>query len=226
MAIGVRLSAEERKEITGVITGKKLRAISQDELDKFNDDLVNIAAMYGMDSIRAAIEEYQEEILILVRQVMEQANSPYGGSGARGAEICMRALRPIDVGIAADIWDVDSTGITVATASEREVTKINADTMGEEEGNIIFGALNEHGDERVVNAYRWNKNQVDYPALTLPFPYADADRATFVKFQAPIIQFTEETLSFYQNTVRAQFSYVALVGMHATRATDIANTYS
>ena len=224
MAIEIqRMSYQEE---TGTITGKKLRGASVEEVDKFNDDLTNIAAQYGMDSIRSAIEEYKEEIWVLVRQVMEQANAPYGGSGARGAEICMRPLRPIDVGIAADIWDVDSTGITVVTVAEREVTKINADTMGEEEGNILIGALNEHGDQRVVNAYRWSKNQVDYPALTLPFPYADPDRATFVKFQAPIIQFTEETLTLYQNTVRAQFSYVALVGLHACRASDIANTYS
>ncbi len=224
MAIAIQRMAYP--EITGGITGKKLRGASLSEVDKFNDDLTNIAAQFGMESIRSAIDEYKEEIWILVRQVMEEANAPYGGSGARGAEICMRPLRPIDVGIAADIWDVDSTGITVGTASEREVTKISADTMGEEEGNILIGALNEHGDHRVVNAYRWSKNQVDYPALTLPFPYADGDRATFVKFQAPIIQFTEETLTFYQNTVRAQFSYVALVGLHATRATDVDNTYS
>lgn len=226
MAIGVRLAADQMREITGEITGKKLRAITQKELDIFNDDLMNIAAHYGMDAIRAAVEEYQEEILLLVRQVMEQANAPYGGSGARGAEICMRALRPIDVGIAADIWDTDYTAVVVGTATNREQTFINADTMGEEEGNILLGALNEHGDQRVVNAYRWMKNQINYPALTLPFPYCDTDRASFVKFQAPIIQFTEEALTFYWNVVRAQFAYVGLVGVHATRAQDVANTYS
>lgn len=224
MAIG--LAVKSYPEEKGLITGKKLRTVSPEEVQKFNDDLVNIAAQYGMDAIRSAIEEYQEEIFVLVRQVMEQANAPYGGSGALGDEICMRSLRPIDVGIAADIWDVDHTAVDVGTASNRERTIINADTMGEEEGNIIFGALNEHGDSRVVNAYRWSKNQKNYPALTLPFPYTDPDRATFVKFQAPIIQFTEETLTLYFNVVRAQYSYVALVGIHACRASDVANTYS
>ncbi len=224
MAIGLQVKNYPAE--IGPLTGKKLRVVSVAEVEKFNDDLFNIAAQFGMQSIRAAIDEYQEEIFILVRQVMEEANAPYGGSGARGFEICMRPLRPIDVGIAADIWDVSNATVDVGTAASREITKINADTMGEEEGNIIMGALREAGSGRVVNAYRWSKNQVDYPALTLPFPYADPDRATFVKFQAPIIQFTEEVLTLYVNVVRAEYDYTALVGLHATRANDVANTYS
>lgn len=229
MAIG--LSVKQYPEETGVITGKKLRLVSPEEVEKFNDDLVNIAAMYGMDAIRAAIEEYQEEIFILTRQVMEQANAPYGGSGALGDEICIRALRPVDVGIGAadgadEIWDTNYTAIDItADASLRQQTLINADAMGEEEGNILIGALVEHGDSRVVNAYNWTKNQKTYPALTLPFPYVDDDRAKFVKFQAPIIQFTEETLTFRVNVVRASWSYMAIVGIHAARASDIANTW-
>lgn len=229
MAIGItRMAYSEEK---GVLTGKKLRMASIEEVDRFNDDLVNIAAMYGMDAIRAAIEEYQEEIWVLVRQVMEQANAPYGGSGALGDEICIRALRPVDVGIGAadgadEIWDTDYTAVTVtADASARQQVLINGDAMGEEEGNILIGALWEHGDARVINAYNWTKNQKTYPALTLPFPYVDDDRAKFVKFQAPIIQFTEETLTFRVNVVRAQFSYMAIVGIHAARASDIANTW-
>jgi hypothetical protein len=223
MAIG--LPVQTYPEETGLITGKKLRVVSPQEVEKFNDDLVNIAAQYGMDAIRSAVEEYQNEIFTMVRQVMQEANAPYGGSGALGDEVCMRALRPIDVGIAADIWDTDYTAVVVGTAAQREQTLINADAMGEEEGNIIFGALVEHGDNRVVNAYRWSKNQKNYPTLTLPFTYCDADRAQFVKFQAPIIQFTEETLSLYVNVVRAQYSYLALVGIHATKASSVATTY-
>lgn len=223
MAIGIpEMNYAEEK---GVVTGKTLRAITAQEVKNFNDDLVNIAAQYGMDAIRAAIEEYQEEIFMLTRQVMQEANSPYGGSGALGDEVCIRALRPIDVGIAADIWDTDYTAVVVGTAANRQQTFINADTMGEEEGNLIFGALVEHGDNRVVNAYRWMKNQKQYPALTLPFPYCDGDRAQFVKFQAPIVQFTEEALTFYINVVRAQFSYMQLVGIHATKASSVATTY-
>ena len=218
-------------EETGQITGKKLRVVSPDEVTAFNDDLVNIAAQYGMDAIKAAIEEYQQEIFTMVRQVMQEANSPYGGSGALGDEVCMRALRPIDVGIGtvgvAEIWDKDYTAVNILTpVTAREQTLINADPMGEEEGNILFGALVEHGDNRVVNAYRWTKNQKNYPALTLPFTYCDSDKAQFVKFQAPIIQFTEETLTLYVNCVRASWSYLALVGIHATKASSIATTYS
>lgn len=207
------------------ISGKKLREASSAEVALFNDDLMNIAAQYGMDAIRAAVEEYQDLIWILVRQVMEESNNPYGGAGALGDTVAIRAIRPIDVGIAADIWDTDYTAVVVGTASNRQQTFISADTMGEEEANIIFGALVEHGDNRVVNAYRWSKNQKNYPTLTLPFPYCDGDRAQFVKFQAPIIQFTEEALTFYLNVVRAQFSYMQLVGIHATKASNIALTY-
>lgn len=222
MAIGIaEMSYPEEK---GIVTGKTLRAVSAEEVKNFNDDLLNIAAQYGMDAIRAAIEEYQEEIFMLTRQVMQEANAPYGGSGALGDEVCIRALRPIDVGIAADIWDVNYTGVDVGTASSRQQTLIT-DTMLEEEGNIIVGALVEHGDRRVVNAFRWSKNQKNYPALTLPFPYCDDDRAKFVKFEAPIVQFTEETLTLYVNVVRAQFSYLALVGIHACRASNITTTY-
>lgn len=234
MPIGVQVKTYSEEK--GRVTGKKLRIVSGDEVQKFNDDLMNIAAQYGMDSIRAAIEEYQEEIFVLVRQVMEQANSPYGGSGALGDEVVMRALRPIDVGIGADgtaeIWDVDWTTLDPSTtASDREKIRICSatslpDTMGEEEGNILFGALIEHGDHRVVNAYRWVKNQKSYPALTLPFPYCDKDVAQFVKFQAPIIQFTEEALTLYMNVVRASWVYLAIVGIHACKASNVANTYS
>lgn len=213
-------------EETGRVTGKKLRGVTPDEVMAFNDDLVNIAAQYGMDAIKAAIEEYQQEIFTMVRQVMEEANSPYGGSGALGDEVCMRALRPIDVGIAADIWDTDYTAVVVGTAANRQQTFINGDTMGEEEGNIIFGALNEHGNNRVINAYKWTKNQKQYPTLTLPFTYCDPDVAQFVKFQAPLIQFTEEALYFYWNVVRAEWAYVALVGIHATKASNVVNSYA
>lgn len=212
------------------ISGKKLREASPQEVALFNDDLQNIAAQYGMDAIRSAIEEYQELIWILARQVMEESNNPYGGAGALGDTAVIRALRPIDVGIAADIWDTDYTAVVVGTAAQRQqafvgATPASGDLMGEEEGNIIFGALVEHGNNRVVNAYRWSKNQKNYPTLTLPFPYCDTDRAQFVKFQAPIIQFTEETLIFYWNVVRAEWSYAALVGIHATKASNIALTY-
>lgn len=222
----IGIAVKQYRAETGTITGKKLRVVSEAEAQLFNDDLMNMASMYGMDAIRAAVEEYQEAIFVLVRQVMEQANAPYGGAGARGAEICMSVLRPIDVSIAADIWDVDNTAVDVLTMADRDITKVNACEMGEEEGNIIFGALREAGSARVVNAFRWSKNQVDYPTLTLPFPYGDPYRATFVKFQAPIIQFTEEILTLIVNVVRAEWDYTALVGIHACRARDKANTYS
>lgn len=227
----IGIQEQNYPEVSGAITGKKLREISAAEVAAFNDDLVNIAAQYGMDAIKAAIDEYQEEIFMLTRQVMQEANSPYGGSGALGDEVCIRALRPIDVGIGlvgvAEIWDKDYTAVNILTpVTAREQTLINADPMGEEEGNIIFGALVEHGDNRVVNGYRWTKNQKAYPALSLPFTYCDGDRAQFVKFQAPIAQFTEETLTLYVNCVRASWSYLALVGIHATKASSIANTYS
>lgn len=196
------------------ICGKKLRALSAVEVEKFNDDLVNIAAQYGMDSIRSAIEEYQEQIFTLVRQVMEDSNAPYGGSGALGDEVAMRALRAVDVGITADIWDADYTALAPPVAS----AKVSANAMLENEGNIIFGCLVEQGTRDVVTAYSWTKGGKTYTGLTLPFYYADDDRAKFVKLQAPIIQFTEEVLTFNVCVVRAQWSYMALVGIHAARA--------
>lgn len=217
-------------------SGKKLRACTLEEVKKFNDDLLNIAAQYGMDSIRSALAEYADMVWLLTRQVMQEANNPYGGAGALGDEVCMRALRPIDVGIGAagtaEIWDVDWTTLDpTTTVADREKIRICSatsapDTMGEEEGNIIFGALTEHGSDRVVNAYRWAKNQKTYPGLTLPFTYCDEDRAKFVKFQAPIIQFTEEALTLYMNVVRSSWVYMAMVGIHVTKASNIANTYS
>lgn len=232
----IGISVQAYSEATSLIAGKKLRSISADEVAAFNDDLVNIAAQYGMDAIRAAIEEYQQEIFELTRQVMQEANSPYGGSGALGDEVCIRALRPIDVGIGkagfAEIWDVDWTTLDpTTTVADRQKVRICSDTgvgdvMGEEEGNILFGALIESGDNRVVNAYRWSKNQKNYPALSLPFTYCDTDRAQFVKFQAPIVQFTEETLLLYMNVVRASWVYLAIVGIHATKASLVADTYS
>lgn len=196
------------------ICGKKLRAVSQAEVEKFNDDLINIAAQYGMDSIRSAIEEYQDQIFILVRQVMEDANNPYGGSGALGDQVAMRALRAVDVGITADIWDADYTGQAPPVA----IAKVSANAMAEDEGNIIFGVLNEQGIRDVITAYNWVKGGKTYTGLTLPFYYADDDKAKFVKLQAPIIQFTEETLTFNVCCARAQWSYHALVGIHAARA--------
>lgn len=217
-------------------SGKKLRAVSLDEVKLFNDDIMNIAAQYGMDSIRAAIAEYCDMIFLLARQVMQEANNPYGGAGALGDQVCIRALRPIDVGIGAagiaEIWDVDWTTLDpTTTVGDREKIRICSatslpDTMGEEEGNILFGALIEKGSNMVVNAYRWVKNQKSYPGLTLPFTYCDSDRAQFVKFQAPIIQFTEEALTLYMNVVRASWVYLAIVGIHVTKASNIANTYS
>ena len=234
MSIGLKV--EVYPEEKGAVTGKKLRGASAEEVRLFNNDLVNIAAQYGMAAIRAAIEEYQQEIWILIRQVMEQANAPYGGAGALGDEVTMRALRPIDVGIGAagtaEIWDVDWTTLDpTTTVADREKVRIcsattAADLMGEEEGNILFGALIEHGDSRVVNAYRWVKGGKAYPALTLPFTYCDDDVAQFVKFQAPIIQFTEESLLLYMNVVRASWVYMAIVGIHACRASLIPNTYA
>jgi len=234
MPIGIALKAYG--EETGKITGKKLRVVSPEEVTKFNDDLVNIAAQYGMDSIRSAIEEYQEEVFTVVRQVMQEANAPYGGAGALGDEVCMRALRPVDLdgmlqvdeathNTNDDIWDVDYTTIDPTTATEREKKCVNK-KFGETEGCLIFGALNENGSNRVINAYRWAKNQKSYPALTLPFPYCDTDRAQFVKFQAPIAVFTEETVDMWWSIVRASFAYVALVGIYATRASQINDTYS
>jgi len=228
MAIGI--VAMEYPETKSSLSGKRLRTVSAAEVEKFNDDLANIAAQYGMDSIRSAIDEYQAQIFELVRQVMQEANSPYGGSGALGDEVVMRALRPIDVGIAADIWDTDYTAVVVGTAAQRQqafigATPASGDTMLEEEGNIFFGALSEHGNNRVINAYKWTKNQKQYPTLSLPFTYCDLDRAQFVKFQAPIMQFTEETLYFFWNVVRAEWNYVALVGIHACRASNVVNTY-
>lgn len=229
MPIGV--TVQDYKEEEGIVSGKTLRSIRAAEVAAFNDDLENIAAAYGMDAIRAAVQEYQEEIFMLTRQVMHEANATYGGSGALGSEVCIRALRPIDVGIGAtapapEVWDIDYTAVDVTVVANRQQTFINGDQMAEEEGNILFGALNEHGDSRVINAYKWTKNQKEYPTLTLPFPYCDDDRAKFVKFQAPIVQFTEETLYFYWNVVRRQFAYVALVGIHAARASNLVNTYA
>lgn len=199
------------------ISGKKLRAMSVAEVQLFNGDLVNIANQYGMDAIRAAIEEYQEQIFIMVRQVMDAANNPYGGAGALGDTIAMRPLRAVDVGIAADIWDADYT----AQAPPVAVAKVNADTMGEEEANIIFGVLSERGTKDVITAYQWVKGGKTSVGLTLPFNYADVDRACFVKLQAPIIQFPEEVLTFNVCCVRAQWSYHALVGIHAARARNL-----
>lgn len=225
MAIG--LAVKSYAEEKGEITGKKLRAASAKEVELFNDDLVNIAAMYGMDSIRSAIEEYQEEIWVVVRQVMEEANAPYGGAGALGDEVCIRAIRPVDVNYTGgnDTWIRDNTAVAVGTPASREITYFTR-TMDESEGCLIIGALIEEGSRRVINAYRWSKNQKDYPALTLPFTYCDQDRASFVKFQAPIAVFTEETLTFRVNVVEAVFSYMAIVGIYATRASQIADTYS
>lgn len=211
--IGIAVRAYEEVK-ADPICGKKLRAISAAEVEKFNDDLQNIAAQYGMDSIRSAIEEYQDQVFILVRQVMEDSNAPYGGSGALGDEVAMRALRAVDVGITADIWDADYSAETPPSI----VAKVPANAMLENEGNIIFGVLNEQGIRDVITAYSWTKGGKTYTGLTLPFYYADEDRAKFVKLQAPIIQFTEETLTFNVCCARAQFSYHALVGIHAARA--------
>lgn len=228
MAIGLTVRAYP--EVKGSVTGKKLRMASTEEVTKFNEDLVNIAAQYGQEAIRAAIEEYQEPIWTLVRQVMEQANAPYGGAGALGDEVCMRALRPVDVGIGnadgtAEIWDTDYTAVDlIADASLREQELVN-DQMLEEEGHIIFGALVEHGSDRVCNAYRWIKGGKSFPTLSLAFPYCNDDVAKFCKFQAPIITFTEETLVFKVNIVRIAWNYMALVGIYATRASNVQGTW-
>jgi len=120
MAIGipVRSYAED----TGTITGKKLRQVSPEEVTKFNDDLVNIAALYGQESIRLALDEYQSSVFSVVRQVMQEANAPYGGAGALGDEVSMRAIRPVDVNYTGgnDTWVRDNTAIDVTVAADRQ----------------------------------------------------------------------------------------------------------
>lgn len=225
MAIGipVRSYAED----TGTITGKKLRQVSPEEVTKFNDDLVNIAALYGQESIRLALDEYQSSVFSVVRQVMQEANAPYGGAGALGDEVSMRAIRPVDVNYTGgnDTWVRDNTAIDVTVAADRQITYFTR-TTGETEGLLIIGALIEEGSRRVINAYLWNKNQKAYPALTLPFSYTNPNAAAFVKFQSPIAQFTEEALVFNVNVVEAVFSYMAIVGVYTTRASQITDTYS
>ncbi|MFH1486824.1 MAG: hypothetical protein ABIH46_12205 [Chloroflexota bacterium] len=201
---------------------KPLRAISSTELDMFNGDLAAIASQYTAEPIRALLEKYQLEALTLCRNVMEQAAQPYGGANGLGSEICMRQIRPIDMAYTVqEQWDQDLSAETVGDIWGLQTggTTPAADTLLEEEGNIILGFIDPvpvPGFEAYQVITGGNRT---YPYFTLNWRFARADAIPIAECMAPILEWPEDTVqlqmtvAYLTNPDRTQ-----PIGLHFARA--------
>ena len=205
-------------------TEKPLRAIDQPQLNLFNRDLDSMAALYGQEPIRALLEKYQREALVVARSVMFSARQPYGGANALGTEIAMRALRPVDVnahGANVHIWDVNLAGSALGNVwgYQSGGAAPAADAMGEEEGNIIIGFADPVvrpafvAYQVAVNANRF------YAYFTMNWDLTRSDSVPLVEVEAPILEFPEDTV-----LINMAVGYpigvdrTQAVGMHFARA--------
>lgn len=200
--------------------------MSPEQLGLFNADLQNIACQYGAEPIRYLLGKHQYAILALGRNVMASAKQPYGGANALGAEITMRLLRPIDLAFTAGyLWDRDLSGETPGTLFIWQAQAGAADTIGEEEGNIILGFI-DPVPLPGVDAYQviTNGNRT-YPFYTLSFTQFRADSIPVAECMAPIMEWPEDTVQINCDPSRAiNPDRLQAIGIHFARARAMVTT--
>lgn len=211
-------------EYTDRLSGQTLRAMDEDELDLFNLDLRSIAADYCSEPVIAAASKYQRESLVVCRAVMYTAKQPYGGANSLGTEITCRLIKPVDMNYTIEeIWDQNLSGEAVGDiwGFQTGGTTPADDTMGEEEGNIIWGwsdpvALCGFASYQVLKAGR------TWPYYTISFTHCRADSIPFMEARAPIPEYPEETVRIQMDVGRAiNPDRMQAIGLHFCRASAI-----
>lgn len=206
------------------LTDKPLAAISENELNKFNADLNAIAMQYASDPIRAALEKYQREALVLARRVMKEASQPYGGGLATGSEIVGRAICPVDLAFTVEeIFDIDLSGSTVGNIWGYQTgsgTPAN-DTMGQYEGNIVIGFMSLVPLPGFAK-YQFIKAGKTYGYFPLDFFYGDASRVPFAPVMAALVEFPLDSVRIQMDVARLiNPDRTVAVGIHYCRASSI-----
>lgn len=207
------------------LTDKPLAGISEKELDKFNADLNAIAAQYASDPVRAALEKYQRECLVLARRVMKEASQPYGGGYATGSEIVGRALAPVDLAFTLEeIWDLDLTGRTIGDIYGYQTgagTPAN-DTITQYEGNIILGFISEVPLPGFAK-YQFIKAGKTYGYFPMNFWQGDSSRLKFAPVMAPLMEFPLDSVRIHMDVARTALNpdRTIAVGIHYCRASAI-----
>lgn len=207
------------------ITGKTLAVITPGELSMFNMDIAAIAAAYASDVVRAAIEKYQNEALILARQVMYMARQPYGGAQALGDQICARALAPVDLAFTLEeIWDLDLSARTIGDIYGYQTGAASPadDTLGEYEGNIIVGFISDVPLPGFAK-YQFSKGGRTFPYYPMNFWACAGSQFKFCDVMAPLLEFPLEACRIQMDVARTALNpdRTIAVGIHFCRASSI-----
>lgn len=228
MALGISPSEIANKaQFLDELSGKTLAKITDGEINLFNVGLQALASqLSGAEPLRAMLEKYQYETLSLARSVMYMASSPFGGPNAQGTDITFRLIRPVDVAYATEErWDQDLSGTTPGTTIWGFQTGSGTpavDTMGREEGNIIFGFI-DPVPTRALEAYQviHNGNRT-FPYYSLNWNAYRADGLAFSEAVVPIIEWPEDTI-LIQMTVAWAINpdRTQAVGLHIARARSL-----
>lgn len=212
-------------EVTDPVTNKRLREMTFRQLGQFNKDLMAIAAQFAAEPIRQAVAKYQREALVMARVVMDSSRQPYGGAYGMADEIVMRLIRPVDLASTIEeYWDLDCSAETVGDVWGLQTggTTPADDTLGEEEGNIIFGFLDQTPGQPAFAAYQFVKGGKTWPYYTLDFSICRADSIPFVEAMAPLMEFPEELVRLNLVVARAvNPARMSAVGLHFCRASAI-----
>lgn len=201
--------------------GLSLRAISADEVTKFNMDLDGIVSAFVHPHIRDAFDSYKIAIFMGARGVMYGARQPYGGPKSGQDEIVMRAIRPIDVkpstGNPTDVWDTTLSSVTNIPVAQ---AKVNSVVMGDSDGLVIVGFAETAADASMYSAYQVIMGGATYPYLTLKFTVSSRDYAPFMKLQVPIIAWPKRTLLINLAATRTgtPTSYLEIIGVAFSKA--------
>lgn len=207
-------------------TGKPLAAITPGELANFTKDLQSLAASWGGESIQALLEKYQNEALVLCRNVMSRASQPYLGAYANGNEIVMRMLCPVDLAFTIEeIWDLDLSARTIGDIYGYQTgggTPAN-DTIGMYEGNIIMGFL----DRTPLSGFakvQFLKGGKTYSYFPLNFDIVRDDALPLIPLMAPFMEFPEESVRIQCDVARTALNPARMqaIGLHFCRASAIA----
>lgn len=224
MALEISFSEINSNEHSDPYTGKTLKEITSYELALFNLDLGAIAARYTAEPIIAALEKYKREILVVCRAVMYHATQPYGGALSVGQEICMRAIKPVDMAYTIEeLWDQDLSGEAVGDIWGFQTGGTNAanDTMTKQEGNLIVG----FADPVPLTAfasYQVVKGGRTYPYFTITYTGCRSDSIPFMECMAPIAEFPLDVLKIQMDVARAvNPDRTQAIGIHFCRASDI-----
>lgn len=224
LQLGINMADINTAAHNDIVTGKPLRAMTQEDLDTFNADLLAIAAPISSESIRAALAKHQLAALVLCRNVMYEAGQPYGGGYSVGDEITMRLIQPVDVAYTIEeLWDLDLSAETVGDiwGIQTGGTTPADDTMGQYEGNIIVGFINPVPLPALVN-YQFVKGGKTFPYYTMDLRICAGDQLAFCEAQIPFLEFPLEVVRIQSAVGRAiNPDRTQPIGLHFCRASAI-----